>query len=127
MCVYLRAKFKVSSIILTSFRQGVVLLPPPTLQNEPLKSQPKLGLNKLTSKYGKECPNFSRVVIFPFILINFSFISNATNFFIHSLNIHYLKTAFALLVFLNQVPFLFFVYADLSFKCFLTGLGRKPF
>ena len=26
-CVYLRAKFKVSSIILTSFRQGVILAP----------------------------------------------------------------------------------------------------
>ena len=25
MCVYLRAKFQVSSIILTSFRQGVIL------------------------------------------------------------------------------------------------------
>ena len=31
MCVYLRVKFVVSSIILTSFRQGVILhlLPPP--------------------------------------------------------------------------------------------------
>ena len=35
MCVYLRAKFEVSSIILTSFRQrggrggGAILLPPP--------------------------------------------------------------------------------------------------
>ena len=28
MGVYLRAKFEVSSIILTSFRQGVILLPP---------------------------------------------------------------------------------------------------
>ena len=29
MCVYLRVKFKVSSIILTSFRQGLILSPPP--------------------------------------------------------------------------------------------------
>ena len=29
MSVYLRAKFEVSSIILTSFRQGGVILPPP--------------------------------------------------------------------------------------------------
>ena len=39
MDVYLRAKFQVSSIILTSFRRGVILpLPPPPSQNEPLKS-----------------------------------------------------------------------------------------
>ena len=40
MCVYVRTKFEVSSIILTSFRRGN---PPP--QNEPLKSPPRLGLN----------------------------------------------------------------------------------
>ena len=39
MGAYLRAKFEVSSIILTGFRQGVILPPPP--QNEPLKSQKK--------------------------------------------------------------------------------------
>ena len=50
MGVYLRAKFEVSSIILTSFREGWggggVILPlshPP--QNEPLKIPPRLGLN----------------------------------------------------------------------------------
>ena len=42
MGVYIRAKFEVSSMILTSFRQGVILSPPP--QNEPLKSPPRLGL-----------------------------------------------------------------------------------
>ena len=36
MDVYLRAKFEVYSIILTSFRQRVIL---------PLKAQPRLGLN----------------------------------------------------------------------------------
>ena len=42
MCVYLRTKFQVSSIILTSFRQGGVILPPQP-QNEPLKGPPTLG------------------------------------------------------------------------------------
>ena len=31
MCVYLRAEFEVSSLILTSFRQRVQLYPPPLL------------------------------------------------------------------------------------------------
>ena len=46
MCVYLSTKFHVSSIILTSFRQGMgvflLLTHPP--QNEPLKSPPRLAL-----------------------------------------------------------------------------------
>ena len=37
-CVYLRSKFHVSSVILTSFRQGVILHL--QLQNKPLKSPP---------------------------------------------------------------------------------------
>ena len=48
MCVYLRAKCQVSSIILTSFRQDVILLPKP--QNEPLKISPRLGINSLLPK-----------------------------------------------------------------------------
>ena len=45
MAVYLRAKIEVSSIILTSFRQGVILPPPPPpTQNELLKIPPTLGL-----------------------------------------------------------------------------------
>ena len=66
MDVYLRAKFEVSSIILTSFRRGEILhththtqthtqththththTPP---QNESLKSPPRLGLNSLNSR-----------------------------------------------------------------------------
>ena len=43
MGVYLRAKLQVSSIILTSFRQGVIL-PSLSLQNEPLKNPHRLGL-----------------------------------------------------------------------------------
>ena len=40
------AKFEVSSIILTSFRQGVGVnfTPSPSPQSEPLKSPPRLGL-----------------------------------------------------------------------------------
>ena len=47
MCFYLRAKFEVSSIVLTIFRTegGVIPPPPPTPQNEPLKSSPRLGLS----------------------------------------------------------------------------------
>ena len=45
MGVYLGAKFEVFSIILTGFRQGVILPPPPLPpQQEPLKSPSRLGL-----------------------------------------------------------------------------------
>ena len=45
MGVYLHVKFKISSIILTGFRQGVILPSPPRPpQNEPLKSPPRLRL-----------------------------------------------------------------------------------
>ena len=47
MCVYVRTKFQVSSIILTSFKQ-VVIFPLP--QNKPLKSSPRLGLKRLFKK-----------------------------------------------------------------------------
>ena len=47
MGVYLHAKFEVSTIILTSFRRGNFIPPPlAALQNEPLKSPPRLGLRK---------------------------------------------------------------------------------
>ena len=36
MCMYLRAKFEISGVIITSFGQRVILPPPPP-QNEPLK------------------------------------------------------------------------------------------
>ena len=44
MCVYLRTKFQVSSIVITIFRQGEFYTPSP--QNEPLKNPPRLGLIK---------------------------------------------------------------------------------
>ena len=46
--MYLRAKFEVSSIILTNFRRGGNFTPPPssTPQNERLKIPPRLGLKK---------------------------------------------------------------------------------
>ena len=43
MDLYIRDKLAASSIILTSFRQGVILSTPP--QNEPLKRPPRLGLS----------------------------------------------------------------------------------
>ena len=46
MGVYLRAKFEVSSVIVTSFRQRVILpSPPPPPQNRTLKSPPRSGLS----------------------------------------------------------------------------------
>ena len=48
MFVYMRARAQVSSIILTSFRQGgsnsISPLPPPSPQNKPLKSLSRFGL-----------------------------------------------------------------------------------
>ena len=48
MCVYVRTKFQVSSIILTSFREGEFYHPPPPHppppQNGPLRSPSGLGL-----------------------------------------------------------------------------------
>ena len=50
MCVYLLANIEVSSIIPTSFRQGVILPPPPAPlpphQKKYLKSPPRLGLKE---------------------------------------------------------------------------------
>ena len=64
----------------------------------------------------KNCPNFLyalgevRLTILPFIPDCFSFIINAINFFIYSLNGFVLKKkkkkAYALLVFFNQVPYM---------------------
>ena len=44
MCVNLRTKYQTPSITLTSFRRGD--LPPPPLQNKPIKTKkpPRLGL-----------------------------------------------------------------------------------
>ena len=51
MYVYLRAKLEASSIILTSFRQAVILPSPhPPPQNEPLKSPHRSGLTISTGK-----------------------------------------------------------------------------
>ena len=47
LCVYLRTKFQVSSIILTSFRRGNFSPPP---QNEPLKSPSRSGLKTFFHK-----------------------------------------------------------------------------
>ena len=47
-----------------------------------------------------------RVIIFPFIPVHFSFFSNATNFFIHSLNRFFFFNVYKLLVFFNQAPYM---------------------
>ena len=51
MDVYLRAKFDVSSVILTGFTQGGGgnFAPPHTLQNEPLKKPTQIRINSLHS------------------------------------------------------------------------------
>ena len=82
MSVYLRAKFEVSSIILTSFRHGGIVPPPP--QNEPLKSPPRLGLksrklNILFNILSLKCDQFY------FMLMSFIFSSGtqiATHYFL---------------------------------------------
>ena len=52
MCVYLRTKFQVSSIILKSFRHGVILLltPPPPLSPTAKGTLKKSTLIDLTTK-----------------------------------------------------------------------------
>ena len=54
--MYLHAKFEISRIILTSFRQGVILPLSPS-QSEPLKRPPRLGLNDMNFYQLRE--NFS--------------------------------------------------------------------
>ena len=44
MCVYLRAEIEISSIILTSFRQGIIL--PPTPKRNP-KKPTQIRVNKM--------------------------------------------------------------------------------
>ena len=53
MCMYVRTKFQVSSIILTSFRREVILPYPPPLENDPLKTptQIKVNLKTIPNRY----------------------------------------------------------------------------
>ena len=59
LCLYLRAKFQVSSIILASFRQEVNFTTPPSPpppQNEPVKSPPNgLSVNAEILAYALYC------------------------------------------------------------------------
>ena len=58
LCLYLRAKFQVSSIILASFRQEVNFTtpPPPPPQNEPVKSPSnRLSVNAEIHAYALYC------------------------------------------------------------------------
>ena len=47
MRVYVHTKFQASSIIQTSFRQGLILSPDHNLKTDPLKSPPRLGLKMM--------------------------------------------------------------------------------
>ena len=60
MCVYLRAKFEVSRVIIINFRQGVILPilsspppPPPPPQSKPRKTPPRLGLKPMNELWVK--------------------------------------------------------------------------
>ena len=65
MGVDLHAKFEDSSIILTSFRQGGNLTPPPPHppQNKPLKSPPKLGLKGMSRLFRSNADCFEESFI----------------------------------------------------------------
>ena len=79
MCVYLHGKFEVSSIIPTSFRQGVNLPPPPP-QNKPLKSLPRLGLTKSIETIKLYNRSFCRYYSLCFYI---SLMEQTINFVIH--------------------------------------------
>ena len=52
MCVYVRTKFQVSSIILTSFRREVILpTPPPTKRTPKNPTQIKVNLKTIPNRY----------------------------------------------------------------------------
>ena len=78
MNVYLSVKFQVSSVILTTFRQGGVILPPP--QNEPLKSPPRLGLREHVKQYFQWKPQLyeKEKVLFLTQLTRMSVVRNKT-------------------------------------------------
>ena len=71
-CVYLCAKFEVSSIILITLRQrGRLFLPSSSTSNEPLKSPPRLELNK-TSIFSLWLRFLGTLLLTPFYVLIFS-------------------------------------------------------
>ena len=66
MCVYLCTKFQVSSIILTSFRQGVIL--PPLTVKQPPKNPSKIRVSELFLRES------------PFRFIKYAFLLNSIAF-----------------------------------------------
>ena len=50
MCVHLCTKFKVSSIILTSFRQGIIFLPPSPSSKLTPKNPTQIRVKKTTQR-----------------------------------------------------------------------------
>ena len=67
MCVYLRSKFEVSRIILTGFRQGLVLNPPPhtpaSKQTPEKPTQIRVKWLALKAFITKELKNASAIAI----------------------------------------------------------------
>ena len=64
MRVYLRAKFEVSSIILTSFRQGGggVILPPLPPQPQTSKKSAQIRVKISVVRHGWLCPKLDQIV-----------------------------------------------------------------
>ena len=77
MCVDLRTKCIVSSIILTSLDRGggEIILPPPPPQNEPLKSPSRLGLSGTQnpiSQIVEVAPGTSNFLSFSSFILHFA-------------------------------------------------------
>ena len=65
MCVYLRAKFELSSISVTSFRHGGgsgIILPPPPPQNKPLNPPPPPPQINISRSKDNEAMKFGQLI-----------------------------------------------------------------
>ena len=91
MCAYLHDKFEVFSIILTSFRRGLIL-PSPLPQNEPLKSPPRLGLNTAVFKH-KLLIQHINIAQFSNLLVIAQFSSLQHSFLIYSIVFQFINIA----------------------------------
>ena len=92
MFVYLRAKFEVSGIIITSFRerQGGCLSHPFTpTQNKPIKSPSRLGIKDLECSYKKRQRNFL-LCIFCFVFQIYS-VASKLFFFVYTSKFSFAK------------------------------------
>ena len=87
MCVYLRTKFQVSSIILTRFSQGVILSP---TAKETLKKPTQIRVKSDPGKFS--LPVLGEKTCCKHILINSKFIDSSDNVILLSITID--KTGF---------------------------------